>query len=133
MRTTEKDILMICKGYYDDKYKSIKEALNAYYIEHYTYSKEEVSTLSYRFMLSLWFNNCVRAFLQPDTIGSFWFRVIKEESFAENRFLNENGCTEFYEVLFHRIVSWLTLLDVRDDDGNWKIDLSDYEGIDYII
>lgn len=74
-----------------------------------------------------------RSILQPDRIRSFWHYVIVNEHCKEKRFLNENGCTEFYEVLFHRIVLWLCLLDVKDKDGNWKIDLSDYEGIDYVI
>lgn len=134
MRTTEKDILMICKGHYDhDKYETLETALNAYYAKHYRYPGEDVKPLSYRFMLQLWFNNCVETFLQPDTIRSFWRNVIVEEAFQEKRFLNENGCTEFYEVLYHRIVTWLILLDVRDKDGNWKIDLSDYEGIENVI
>lgn len=62
MRTTEKDILMICKGHYDSKYNSLEEALDAYYREHYCFSKEEMPTLSYKFMLSLLFNRCVEVF-----------------------------------------------------------------------
>lgn len=134
MRTTEKDILMICKGHYDkDKHEDLESALDAYYRKYYCVSKEEIPVLSYKFMLKLWLNSCVEAFLQPDTIRSFWHYVIVEEAFAEKRFLNENGCTEFYEVLYHRIVKWLILLSVRDKDGNWKIDLSDYDDIDYVI
>ena len=133
MKTTEKDILMICKGRYDDKYNSLEAALNAYYREHYTYSKEEVPTLSYKFMLQVWFYRCVEVFLQPDTMKSFYFYVIRDEHHKEKRFLNENGCTEFYEVLFHRISTWLCLLQVKDDNGNWIIDLSDYEEIDNVI
>ena len=133
MRTTEKDILLICKGHYDNKYKNLEEALDAYYRKHYCISKEKMPVLSYKFMLSLWFNRCVEVFLQPDTIRSFWFYVIVDENFAEKRFLNEKGCTEFYEVLYHRIVTWLMLLDVKDEDGNWKIDLSDYADIDCVI
>lgn len=133
MRTTEKDILMICKGHYKNEHENLESALDAYYRKHYCVPKEQIPTLSYKFMLSLWFYNCIEAFLQPDTIRSFLLRVIKEEAFAEKRFLNENGCTEFYEVLYHRIVTWLILLDVKDKNGNWKIDLSDYEGMDYVI
>ena len=134
MKTTEKDILMICKGYYNSgKYNSIEEALDGYYRKHYNISKERLPELSHEFMLSLWFNDCVRTFLQPDTITSFWKQVIVLPAFEEKDFINVNGCTYFYDVLFYRIVTWLALLDVRDKDGNWKIDLSDYEGLDYII
>lgn len=125
---------MICKGHYNqDKYENLESALDAYYREHYGVSKEHIPVLSYKFMLQLWFYRCIEEFLKPDTMRSFLYYVIIEENFAEKRFLNENGCTEFYEVLYHRIVTWLTLLDVKNDDGNWKIDLSDYDGIDFVI
>ena len=52
--------------------------------------------------------------------------MIVEEAYQEKRWLNEDGCTDFYDVLFHRIVTWLILLDVQDDEGNWIIDVSDY-------
>ena len=77
-------------------------------------------------MLHLWFNRCVEVFLTPDRIRSFWQNVIVDEAFQEKRWLNADGCTEFYEVLYHRIVSWLILLNVKDDEGNWLIDVSDY-------
>ena len=133
MKTKEKDILMICKGYYDhEKHKTLEEALDSYYRKHYGISKEEIPVLTHRFMLSLWFNNCVKEFLTPETIRSFWWYVISEEAFQEKRWLNENGCTEFYEVLYHRIVKWLIFLNLKDDEGNWIIDGSDYKK-EYII
>lgn len=133
MRTTEKDILLLCKGHYSEKYKTLEEALNAYYREHYSYPEQKRPDLTYKFMLSLWFYQCVEVFLQPDTIRSFWYYVIKEEHYSEKRFLNENGCTDFYEVLYNRIVSWLVCLPVKDKDMNWLIDLSDYEEGEIII
>jgi len=134
MRTTEKDILMICKGRYNkEKHENLEAALDAYYRKHYEIPKEELPVLSHEFMMRLWFNRCVETFLQADTIRSFWYYVIVEKAYEEKRYLNQDGCTEFYEVLYHRIVTWLQLLDVRDENGNWKIDLSDYEGLDYII
>ena len=134
MRTTEKDILMICKGRYNhDKHENFEAALDAYYREHYLISKEDLPILSHKFLLTLWFNDCVKAFLKPETMNSFWFHVIHNESMAEKCFLNEDGCTEFYDVMYHRIVTWLTLLQVRDENGNWIIDLSDYEDVDFVI
>ena len=108
MKTTENDILMICKGLYDqDKYKTLEDALDAYYRKYYCIPKEKLPVLSYKFMLHLWFNRCVEVFLTPDRIRSFWQNVIVDEAFQEKRWLNADGCTEFYEVLYHRIVSWL--------------------------
>lgn len=127
MKNTENDILMICKGYYNqEKHKTLEDALDAYYRKYYCIPKEKLPVLSYRFMLHLWFNRCVEVFLTPDRIRSFWQNVIVDEAFQEKRWLNEDGCTEFYEVLYHRIVTWLILLNVKDDKGNWVIDVSDY-------
>ena len=127
MKNTENDILMICKGHYDqEKHKTLEEALDAYYRKHYCISKEKIPFLTHRFMLHLWFNRCVEVFLTPDRIMGFVKNVIVEEAYQEKRWLNEDGCTDFYDVLFHRIVTWLILLDVQDDDGNWIIDVSDY-------
>ncbi len=127
MKNTEKDILMICKGHYDkEKHKTLEGALDAYYRKYYCISKKDIPVLSYKFMMTMWFNRCVEVFLTPERIRNFWHNVIVEESFQEKRLLNEKGCTEFYEVLFYRIVKWLTLLSVKDEDGNWLIDVSDY-------
>lgn len=126
MKNTENDILMICKGHYDKKYKTLEEALDAYYRKYYCISKEHIPFLTHRFMLQLWFNRCVEVFLTPDRIRSFWHNVIVEEAYQEKRWLNEDGCTEFYEVLYHRIVKWLILLPTKDKEGNWLIDVSDY-------
>lgn len=129
MKTTEKDILRLCKGYYDyEKYQSLEEALDAYYRREYCVSKEEIPELSYQFMVELWFGPCVRAFVTPDNFRIFHQYVIFERSFQEVQSFHNEVHMDFYEVLYHRLVKWLNLLQVRDEKGNWIVDLSDYEG-----
>jgi len=129
MKTVEKDILMLCKGRYDHKkYQNLEEALDAYYRREYNVSKEDLPVLSYRFMVELWFQKCILRFLTPEGIRVFYWNVFGEESFAERGQKRKESCTEFYEVLYHRLVKWLTLLPVRDADGNWLIDVSEYRG-----
>lgn len=138
MKTTEKDILMICKGYYDkEKHKSLEDALDAYYRREYDVSKESLPTLSYEFMFSLWFKYCIREFLIPEKIGEFYHNMIAEESLPEKNYFgvncfNKEPAKDFYEVMFHRCVKWLQLMKVRDKDGNWVVDLSDYAEHDAI-
>ena len=38
MKTLEKDILLICKGWYSEKYKDILDAFNAYYHREYGFN-----------------------------------------------------------------------------------------------
>lgn len=139
MKTTEKDILMICKGYYDkEQHESLEEALDAYYRREYDVLKDELPELSYEFMFSLWCKPCIREFLIPEKIGEFYHNMIAEESFPEKNYLgvncfNKEPAKEFYEVMFHRFVKWVNCMRIRDKDGNWIIDLSDYAGHDNIV
>ena len=129
---------MICKGYYNKEHRSLEEALDAYYRKKYEVPKEQIPTLSYKFMFNLWFMPCIREFLVPEKIGEFYHNIIAEESLPEKSYFgvncfNREPATEFYEVMFHRCVKWLKFMRTKDDDGNWIIDLSDYAGRDNII
>ena len=134
MRTTEKDILMICKGHYDkEKHKNLEEALDAYYREHYGITKESLPNLSHKFIYDLWLKECVRTFLTPEKKGEFLCYIIIEEALAEKNFLGKNcfgkaPATDFYDVMYYRIIRWLQLMAVRDKNGKVLVDLSDYDG-----
>lgn len=134
MRTTEKDILMICKGHYDkEMHKNLEEALDAYYREHYNVSKESLPELSHKFIYNLWLKECVRTFLTPEKKAEFHHYVINEESLAEMDFHDNNifgnePAKDFYDVMYYRIIRWLTLMQVIDKHGKDLIDLSDYKG-----
>ena len=72
----ERDILYICKGWYDDKYESMLDALNAYY--HREYGNEDI-TMDYSFALNLFLKPClikygnsnsIRYLLEPTMLES---------------------------------------------------------------
>lgn len=94
MKTTEKDILMICKGHYNkEKYKTIEEALDAYYRREYLVPKEDLPRLSHRMMINLWFEQCIKAFLIPEKINEFCHFILTTESWQEKPYLNEKPAT----------------------------------------
>jgi hypothetical protein len=133
-RTTEKDILMICKGHCDkEKYKNLEEALDAYYRKYYGVPKKQLPYLSHKFVYDLWLKECVREFLIPEKKEEFIWNVLIEESLKERDFLGKNcfgeePVTDFYDVMYYRITKWLAMMKVKDHQGNWIIDLSGYEG-----
>lgn len=124
-----KDILLICKHRYNtEKYKKTLEAFQAYYLKHY--GCEDV-VVDYKLVVQLFLKPCVIYFLTPDKINHFLNLGLFDESFQERRLLNQSGCSEFYEVLYFRLMKWLCLLPVREQDektGEWKtiINFSEY-------
>jgi hypothetical protein len=73
---TERDILYICKGWFNDEYESTLDALNAYY--HREYGNEDI-TMDYRFVLNLFLKPClikygtknsIRCLLEPTMLES---------------------------------------------------------------
>lgn len=131
MKTTEKDILMLCKEHYDhDKYKTLEEAMLAYYNKHYRYEENKADAISYKFIVTLWINACIKTFLNPETQNSYLLYVVNQESIHERNLRDSKDAVDYYEAFFYRAVTWLCLLDVRDKDKNWIIDLSDYFNAD---
>lgn len=127
---TCKDILMICKGYFSDEFKSVEEALLSYYNKYYY--AYEAKSLSYEQIINLWFRECAYEFVNPSNYRNFISEVIYKQSVEECGLLgiSVNGnrkATDFYEVLYYRMKSWLNSLRIRDDNGDWIIDLSAYE------
>lgn len=122
-----KDILLICKCRYDtEKHKSKLEAFNAYYHEHY--GCDDI-TIDHKLVVNLFIKPSIEYFLTPDRFHSFVNNGLFAESISEKHFLNPNGCSDFYETIFNRLVTWLCLLDVnRYENGKCKvvIDLSEY-------
>ena len=73
---TERDILYICKGWFNDEYESMLDALNAYY--HREYGNEDI-TMDYGFALNLFLKPClikygnsnsIRYLLEPTMLES---------------------------------------------------------------
>ena len=130
-KTLEKDILLICKGYYDkNKYKSVLEALNAYY--HREYGCEDI-IMDEGFALNLFLKPCVKEFLKEREVNLFCENYLFQQSMHEVGILHDRIFRKidvkemsFDEVLYYRLISWLCCLRVRDYNNEWIIDLSDY-------
>lgn len=121
-----KDIILLCKRRYDtQKYHSLLDALNAYY--HKEYGCSDI-TIDYRFANYLFIKPTLLYCLNQDNSYSFLYNGLFEETYEERN----RKITNFDEVLFFRMVKWICLLTVReqDKDGKWSwiIDLSEYEG-----
>lgn len=131
-----KDIILLCKKHYNtEKFKTLLDALNAYYHKHY--GCEEIQ-MDYKFAVNLFLKPTIEFLLNEDRIRSFMYNGLFEESCNEKSLFNVDGCTDFYEVLYHRLTSWICLQKVKKKNGEtgewrWIIDLSDYkENVDII-
>lgn len=126
----EKDIILLCKHHYDTlKYKTLLDAFNAYY--HKYYGCEDIQ-MDYKFAVNLFLKPTIEYFLTETRIRSFICNGLFEESYYEKRPLNSTGCTEFYEVLYRRLTTWICLQRVKEQnketgEWEWAIDFSDYE------
>lgn len=125
-----KDIILLCKRRYDtEKYHTLLEALNAYY--HQEYGCEDID-MDYRFANFLFIKPTILYCLNRDNSYSFLNNGLFEETYEERN----NHLTNFDEVLFFRMVRWICLLKVRDQNefGRWYwiVDLSGYEDKDII-
>ena len=113
MRTLEKDILLICKGWYSDQYEDVLEAFNAYY--HREYGCEDI-IMDKRFALEL--------FLKPTIIEmSKYNNCIIKMLFSPTCVERDNDFSvTFTNVMYERCISALSSMQSHD-----KVDLSDYE------
>jgi hypothetical protein len=115
MRTLEKDILLICKGWCSAKYNDILDAFNAYY--HREYGCEDI-IMDKRFAFEL--------FLKPTIIemSKHYPSIIKclfERTYREDSMFEPDYSMDFYNVMYDRCISSLCQMKSRD-----KVDLSDY-------
>lgn len=126
---------MICKGHYNkEKYISTYDALKAYQCE-YTGCEEKYMPDSSIFNFIL---DTAERFFRPID----WKRLITE-NFVHDMDMAVTGLLKniypeseiklSYKYLIDSIRSRLCMLCVKDDNGNWIIDLSDYKDIKFII
>ena len=112
MKSLEKDILLICKGWYSDQYENILDAFNAYY--HREYGCKDI-TMDKRFALEL--------FLKPTIIeiSKYNIRIIRELFNPTCIEIDDNFSVTFTNVMYERCISALSSMPTHD-----KVDLSDY-------
>ena len=112
MRTLEKDILLICKNWYnEEKYNSTLEALNGYY--HKEYGCEKI-IMDKEFAIEL--------FLKPTFVKYGNIEYIFEKTWDENTCSNYDN--SFVSIFYDRLTCGICKAVVKD-----KIDLSDYQGM----
>lgn len=112
MRTLSKDILMICKIWYNRQhYKNIQDALSKY-IEHYTRCEPDTVTINH------FLGHAVKKFIDTNSL----INVLREHS---ESFLHRNENIQLF--LLNTYISLLQLKEVKD------IDLSDYNEIENYV
>lgn len=121
----EKDIILICKGRYNHKkYKSQLEAFKAYYHKYYGCDDIEPNR---GFIVNLFFKPTIQYILKKrNNIYNFINYGLFSESCMEKRFLNKDGYTEFYDVLYYRLITWICLLSIKENGEYIDIDFSKY-------
>lgn len=135
-KNTEKDIILLCKKRYDsNKYPTLLDAFEAYYYKRY--GCDDIQ-MDYKFAVNLFLKPSVKFLLTENRIRSFIDSGLFNESFHERYACDANGCTDFYEVLYHRLTTWVCLQKVREQNAEtgeyeWLIDLSDYANDENII
>lgn len=120
-----KDIIMLCKIRYDTtKYPTLLSVFDAYYHKHYS-GCDDIK-MTYAFANRLFLYPTVLAFLNDENIQTCLQNIVLEQTLEERL----NNITDFQQVLFERMSTWIMLQSVKeiDDDGNWYwiIDLSMY-------
>lgn len=123
MKTTAKDVILICKGWYDkEKYPTVLDALKQYY--RINYSSEYEECLDYNWILNIVLLDTMREIAEnyPDRLIGF-----------VNNYLIYNGIlcgmdiynNNYAYQLFHRIVNFLGNLRLRGG-GVKEIDTEEY-------
>ena len=112
MKTLEKDILLICKGWYSEQYKDTLDAFNAYYHREYGFNN---ITMDKGFALKL--------FLKPTIIEmSKYSASIIRNLFSPTCMESDiEYSKDFTNIMYERCVTALIKMKCRG-----LIDLSDY-------
>lgn len=123
MKTTAKDVILLCKGWYDKKkYPTILEALKQYYRKNYCTDMEDL--LNERFILRVILIEVMReiASKYPDRLIEF---VNGYLTYGEILFIPNEKNNNYDYQLFYRIVNYLSRLKMRGD-GCIEIDTDEY-------
>ena len=134
MICTEHDVFWICRGHYDHgKYASEKMALEEYYYRHYSYPGEK-QELPFYFLVSVFMAPAVQKIVNAGNLRSFLHNGIFERSYMEYNLNPAKKPTDFYEVLYYRILKWFNDIPVRDfDTKEYLIDVREYSRKDRLF
>ena len=128
MKTTAKDIILLCKGWYDkEKYPTVLEALKQYYRKNYCDDMEEV--LNERFILRVILIEVMReiASKYSDRLLAFINGYL---TYGEMLFMPDENNKDYDYQMFYRIVNFLARLKMRGE-GWQEIETDEYFYEDY--
>ena len=123
MKTTAKDVILLCKGWYNkEKYPTVLDALKQYYRKNYCDDMED--QLNERFILRVLLIETMREIAKdnPDRMLGF---VNKYLTCEEVLFIPDKKNNDYDYQMFYRIVHFLLRLKMRGN-GITEIDTSDY-------
>lgn len=127
MKSTAKDIILLCKRRYDrEKYPSILEALKEYYRKNYIYGSHDMDDqLNERFILRVILVEVMREIARdyPDRLTFFinGYLVHGQILFG----IPDESNMDYDYQMFYRIVNFLSSLRMRGE-GFINIDTSEY-------
>jgi hypothetical protein len=127
MRTFAKDVLKVCKGHCSDEYKTTFDAVKAYQAEH---TGSSIEHLSDETVLRFMYRVVDELFTLFDYKELIRDRLMRDYSFKDMRGFSFEFSYRYVAELFMRQIQSMR---VRNDDGSWIIDLSDYEDGEQLI
>lgn len=124
MKTTAKDVILLCKGWYDkEKYPTILDALKQYYRIHYSTHYEDL--LCERFLLKIVLLQAMQEIVKdyPDRLISF----VNSYAISEpNLFIiPDSNNRDFDYQMFYRVIYFLSNLQMYGE-GLIGIDTEEY-------
>lgn len=133
MRTKEKDLLMICKGYYNNKYHTTFDALKAYQSKITGCSVENITDMH---IFNSLLNAAVDFFYPNDWKQLITDGLVNDMLYAQSGIMPEiypeKDIKITYRYLIDKFIMILALLQVKEND-EWIIDLTDYQYVKEII
>ena len=128
MKTTAKDIILLCKDWYNkEKYPTVLDALKQYYRKNYCDDMED--HLNERFILRVVLIEAMREIANkyPDRLFGF---VNGYFTYGEMLFMPDETNNDYDYQMFYRIVNFLARLQMRGDE-RMEIDTDEYFYDDY--
>lgn len=123
-KTTAKDVILLCKGWYDkEHYKSLLDALKQYYRKAYSDNYEEY--LNEGFLLKTVLSDAMRETARnyPDRVNVFISQYLL---YGETIYGIPNKENQDYEYqMFYRIAEFFKRMQMRGD-GLTEIDTQEY-------
>lgn len=124
MKTTAKDVILLCKGWYDhDLYPTVLEALKQYYRKNYSINMED--SLNERFVFRIILLEAMKEIAEkyPDRLWGFINGYL---AYGEMIFGVPDESNNNYDYqMFYRIINFLSKLKMKGD-GIVEIDTSEY-------